>query len=421
MLSRIVLRTQSDETLAQLASRGSDAAFEAIVQRYRRPLLGYCRRLLLSDSHSEDVVQQTFLNAWTALRRQTEVRDLKPWLYRITHNQAMSALRRPGWDFAELNESLLNRDARGGELDGRIVMRETLAAVAALPGLQRDVILRTAIEGRSYEEVAGDLGVSEESVRGLVYRARATLRAGFAVAAPEGLVLWAAGLTRRCASSRWLPEVLSGGGSAGGAAVVVKGAAVLASSATVIGGSVGFVFKSHPPPAHHTAHGVLARRVLDQRAAVAFRAGSELGRHELPGRTPTARTFPAARTAGSSTRHLLLVAASTSARATTGKRSAHAQARAKLPAHGPNPSGSSSNQSQGRSPTPDSPQDVASQAPMRGDARAAPQGTANTNGAAPTTVDSPAASSGQSSPAPRSATETAAANGNRSNPAGSAL
>ena len=420
MLSSIVLRTQSDETLAQLASRGSDAAFEAIVQRYRRLLLGYCRRLLLSDSHSEDVVQQTFLNAWTALRRQTEVRDLKPWLYRITHNQAMSALRRPGWDFAELNESLLNRDTCGGELDGRIVMRETLAAVAALPGLQRDVILRTAIEGRSYEEVAGDLGVSEESVRGLVYRARATLRAGFAVAAPEGLVLWAAGLTRRCASSRWLPEVLSGGGSAGAAAVVAKGAAVLASSATVIGGSVGIVFKPHPPPAHHTAHGVLAPRVLDQRAAVAFRAGSELGRHELQGRTPTAPTVLAQRTGGSSSRHLLLVAGSTSAQATAGKRSAHAQAKAKVPAHGSNPSGSRSNQSEGRSPTPDSPQDVASQAPIQGDARAAPQGTANTSRAAPT-VGSPAAGSVQSSLAPTSATDATAANGNGSHPSGSAL
>jgi RNA polymerase sigma factor (sigma-70 family) len=409
MLSSIVLRTQSDETLAQLAARGSEPAFEAIVQRYRRPLLGYCRRLLLSDSHSEDVVQQTFLNAWTALRRQTEVRDIKPWLYRITHNQAMSALRRPGWDFGELNESLLSRDRGDGDLDGRIVMRETLAAVAALPGLQREVILRTAVEGRSYEEVAGDLGVSEESVRGLVYRARASLRAGFAVVAPEGLVLWAAGLTRRCASSRWLPEVLSGGGSAGGAAVVVKGAAVLASSAAVIGGTVGFVVKPHPPAAHHIAHASLARRVLDQRAAVAFRAGSEPGRHELRGRTPTAPTAPAARTAASSSRHVLLVATSTNARATTGKRSVQAQA--KVPARGSSPSGLS--ESQGRSPTSDAPQRAASNVPMQGNARTAPQGTASANGAslAPVINDSPGALSGQSSPGSQSATGTTGAEG----------
>jgi RNA polymerase sigma factor (sigma-70 family) len=311
MLSGIVLRTQSDETLAQLAARSSEPAFEAIVQRYRRPLLGYCRRLLLSESHSEDVVQQTFLNAWTALRRHTDVRDVKPWLYRITHNQAMSALRRPGWDFAELNESLLNRNQHDNELDGRIVMRETLAAVAALPGMQREVILRTAIEGRSYEEVAGDLGVSEESIRGLVYRARASLRAGFAVFAPEGLVLWAAGLTRRCASSRWLPELLSGGGSAGGAAVVVKGAAVIASSAAVIGGTVGFVFKPHPADPSKTRHANVAHRVGHARAPVRFLATTGPSDRRVLGR-PVSAARPGSLSVhgpASKSQHLHLVAA----------------------------------------------------------------------------------------------------------------
>jgi RNA polymerase sigma factor (sigma-70 family) len=411
MLSSIVLRTQSDETLAQLAARGSEPAFEAIVQRYRRPLLGYCRRLLLSDSHGEDVVQQTFLNAWTALRRQTEVRDIKPWLYRITHNQAMSALRRPGWDFAELNEPLLSRDRGDGDLDGRIVMRETLAAVAALPGLQREVILRTAVEGRSYEEVAGDLGVSEESVRGLVYRARASLRAGFAVVAPEGLVLWAAGLTRRCASSRWLPEVLSSGGSAGGAAVVVKGAAVLASSAAVIGGTVGFGFKPHPPAAHPTAHAQVARRVHDIRTAVVFRVGSGSSVRDLR-QTAVRQTGPAVRRPASE--HLLLVAAART-RATTGERTAQAKSLASES----RPSGS--DQRQGRSPTPDAPQDAASRTPMQGNARTAtsPDGGGNSASVpAPATTDLPAANSGQSSPAPSSATGTTGANGTGSDPQG---
>lgn len=362
MLSSIVLRTQSDETLVQLASRGSEPAFETIVQRYRRPLLSYCRRLLLSDSRSEDVVQQTFLSAWTALGRQTEVRELKPWLYRITHNQAMSALRRPGWDFTELSESLLNRNPRDGELDGRIVMRETLAAVAALPGMQREVILRTAVEGRSYDEVATELGVSEESVRGLVYRARATLRAGFAVVAPEALVFWAAGLTRRCASSSWLPEALSGGGSAGGAAVVVKGAAVLASSAAVIGGTVGFVVKSRPPPPGSSGHAKLAHRVVSERAEPGSRAGGDLRIHEpLNGRQRAGPSGLAQRPMNPGARHLTLVAHVAGARATLGDERSEQRKSGTL---GARPSGSS--QSGSRAPS-----DPQTGSPMQGNVRAA--------------------------------------------------
>src|SRR5262249_10516454 len=147
-----------------LASAGSEAAFEAIVQRYRRPLQSYCRRMLLSDGRGEDVVQQALVNAWTALRAGTEVRDLRAWLYRITHNQAIAALRRPEYDFHSLSESIRGTGAPEDDLDRRILVRQALSAVAALPPRQREAILRTAVEGQSYEQVAAALGLSSHAV-----------------------------------------------------------------------------------------------------------------------------------------------------------------------------------------------------------------------------------------------------------------
>jgi RNA polymerase sigma factor (sigma-70 family) len=243
MISSLVLSSQPDVRLTALAAEGSEAAFEAIVQRYRRDLLAYCSRLLLSDSRAEDAVQQALLCAWTALRDGTEVEHLKPWLYRITHNQAISTLRRPGWDFDELSESLSGRDAPDADLERRMLMRETLAAVAALPSEQRHAILRTAVEGDSYAAVAGSMGVTGTAVRGLVHRARVNLRAAVAAVAPPPLVVWAAGLERRHSGAvAWLSTALSSGGGAGASvgagAVVVKSAAVLASSAALVGATV---------------------------------------------------------------------------------------------------------------------------------------------------------------------------------------
>ena len=95
LLSTPLLRAQSDARLTALVGAGHDRAFEAIVERYRKPLSRYLRRLL-SEPLAEDVLQATFVRAWQALESGTEVRDLRPWLYRIAHNQALNTLRAAG-------------------------------------------------------------------------------------------------------------------------------------------------------------------------------------------------------------------------------------------------------------------------------------------------------------------------------------
>src|ERR1700684_3064834 len=165
-----LLLTQSDARLVAFAHAGHERAFEALVQRYRRQLLGYCRRLLLSPERAEDALQQALLQAWLSLRAGTEVGDVKPWLYRIVHNSALNTLRVAGYDYCKLSESLSGADAPEADLDRRIAVREALAGLAALPEMQREALLRTAVEGRTHQQVARDLGLSENALRGLVYR-----------------------------------------------------------------------------------------------------------------------------------------------------------------------------------------------------------------------------------------------------------
>src|SRR3954452_8849744 len=104
-LSTAILRTQSDERLAELAREGHERAFEALVERYRRPLLRHVRRVL-PESRAEDALQQTFLNAWRALEKGADVREPKAWLYRVAQNAALNTLRMSGYDYDELRDSL---------------------------------------------------------------------------------------------------------------------------------------------------------------------------------------------------------------------------------------------------------------------------------------------------------------------------
>jgi RNA polymerase sigma factor (sigma-70 family) len=187
-----LLRTQTDERLVALARQGHERAFDAIVERYRRPLLRACRRFL-PEARAEDALQQALIQAWRGLVRGDEVRDLRGWLYRIAHNTALNALRVSGFDHEELAESARGSvDGPEEEVERRAVVRQTLAGLAALPERQREALLRLAVEGASQEEVARDLGLSEGAVRQLVFRARGALRATATAIVPMPLAGWLA-------------------------------------------------------------------------------------------------------------------------------------------------------------------------------------------------------------------------------------
>src|SRR4051812_22948832 len=225
--SSVLLRTQSDERLVVLARAGHERAFEAIVERYRGPLLRAARRYL-PEARAEDALQQAYLSAWTALRRGDEVRDLRAWLYRIVHNMALNQLRISGYDYAELEESLRGSDAPQEEMERRAIVRQTLTGLAALPERQREALLRIAVEGRSQEEVARELGVSEGAVRQLVHRARLTLRAAATAVTPLPLATWAAGAAGAtgAVSSQMTERIAELVGGAGASAFLAKAGAV---------------------------------------------------------------------------------------------------------------------------------------------------------------------------------------------------
>ena len=232
LFSSALLRTQSDERLVALAREGHERAFEVIVDRYRKALMRYCERAL-SRPKSEDVVQQVLMKAWVALQNGAQVRSLKPWLYRITRTTIFETAETPGYDFAELERSLLPADAPESELEQRAVIRKTLAGLAALPEAQREALLRNAFDGQSRAQIAEALGVSEGAVRQLLYRARASLRTAATALLPLPLANWIASLGPVSAGSAFE------GGAAGSAGVVgvAKISAILATAGVMATGA----------------------------------------------------------------------------------------------------------------------------------------------------------------------------------------
>jgi RNA polymerase sigma factor (sigma-70 family) len=281
-----LLAVQPDERLVRLVREGHERAFEALVHRYRRPLQRYCRSLGLSESRAEDVLQLTLLSAWQALAGGAPVRELRPWLYRIAHNTAVNAAR----GTSERNTELVAVVSTGGggaeeELDRRIAMRQALADVAALPPMQRQAILLSAIEGRSHDEVAGALGVNQDAVRGLLYRARASLRSAAALI-PQPLISWVYGGAGAAAGSSERVAELSAAG--GGGAIMVTGVLVKGAAVAVTAGALLGAAALGPLRAQHAHAGAAARAVArhatDRRsvAAAQTQSGQPASHTETP-------------------------------------------------------------------------------------------------------------------------------------------
>ncbi len=237
--STVLLRTQSDERLVALARAGHERAFEAIVERYRKPLLRACRRIL-PEARAEDALQHTLVAAWRGLERGDEVRELRPWLYRIARNTSLNQLRMSGYDLDELMETLTAADDPEEEVLRRAVVQQTLTAVAALPERQREALLRTAINGQGQEEVARDLGLSSTAMRQLVHRARVSVRAAATAVVPLPVATWLA----------------AGAGGAGTAATLAKAGTLV----VLAGGAVSapaLIEHGPPTPRHRSeAHAV---------------------------------------------------------------------------------------------------------------------------------------------------------------------
>src|SRR5947209_370540 len=248
-LSLRFLQAQPDARLVELARQGHEPAFEALVRRYRKELLAYCRRMAHQTGSAEDTLQQALLQAWRALKAGAEVRDVRPWLYRIAHNVAVSSSRVAAATPKEIDAAA--REPGVEQLvEQRFAARAALAGIASLPELQRQVIVSTTLAGASHEEIAQALGLSSGAVRGLIYRARAALRSAAAAITPSPAVSWAV----RHAEARGggVPralEVLAGGGGAGAASLVLKGGAVITIAGAVAG--AGGALLSETSVHHH--------------------------------------------------------------------------------------------------------------------------------------------------------------------------
>jgi RNA polymerase sigma factor (sigma-70 family) len=166
-----------DERLARWAARGSEAAFAVIFERHHQALHRYCHSIVGNGHDASDALQSTMLKAFRALCGETREITLRPWLYRIAHNESISLVR------ARRADSDLDAAAHVGDpsTDGLIESRDRLRSLAAdlteLTEQGRGALLMRELGGLEFAEIASALGISAAAAKQSVYESRRVLQA----------------------------------------------------------------------------------------------------------------------------------------------------------------------------------------------------------------------------------------------------
>ncbi len=175
--SPALLRLYGDERLISAIRGGNPRAFEILFERYRAKLLAFCRGIVGSSEDGEDVLQEVFVAAHTAMLADSRPINVKPWLYRIARNRCLNHLRRPVADGADTMDTLphANGASCADAAAGREEIRAIFADVAELPETQRTALVLREIDDLAYEEIATAMDTTLPAVKSLLVRARMAL------------------------------------------------------------------------------------------------------------------------------------------------------------------------------------------------------------------------------------------------------
>ena len=153
---KMVIMQLKDETLR-------NAAFSLVVRQYSQRIYWHIRHMVLSHEDADDIVQETFIKAWTNIEKFRGDSQISTWLYRIAINETLTFLNKNHIDTISIDTTegavaeQLESDTlfNGDKADA--LFRE---AVQRLPEKQRLVFNMKYFEEMKYEEISEVLGTS---------------------------------------------------------------------------------------------------------------------------------------------------------------------------------------------------------------------------------------------------------------------
>jgi RNA polymerase sigma-70 factor (ECF subfamily) len=157
-------------------SEQSLVAFEELALGYANQLFRVALRLLRQHEKAEDLVQETYLQAWKSFHRFERGTNLRAWLFKIMFNVHYANLRRNRLEIIPVEETIFDTLAYDPPTPQSVTEEEVLAALERLPRDFQIPVILADIEELSYLEIAEALNIPKGTVMSRLHRGRKLLR-----------------------------------------------------------------------------------------------------------------------------------------------------------------------------------------------------------------------------------------------------
>lgn len=177
-----------DDILIEEALKGGQQAFKELMERHQNSVFHIVLRIVRDRELASDLVQDTFMKAFSSLKSYRSEYRFSTWLYKIAANTSIDHLRKKRIKALSLDNPINTQDGQvtievpdyTHHPEREMVRREQAVtiedAIMALPEKYRQVIVARHQEDKSYEEIASEIGVPVGTVKARIFRARELLK-----------------------------------------------------------------------------------------------------------------------------------------------------------------------------------------------------------------------------------------------------
>lgn len=177
-----------DSIMIEQALAGSQKAYTYLMDRHRSAIFHIINKIVRNDEVANDLVQETFMKAFSALASYRSEYRFSTWLYKIAANCSIDHLRKKRLQALSLDQPIETADGTmeieiadysyhpERELERKEQGTSIDEAINSLPENYRDVIIYRHKDDKSYEEIADLLGIPVGTVKARIFRARELLK-----------------------------------------------------------------------------------------------------------------------------------------------------------------------------------------------------------------------------------------------------
>jgi RNA polymerase sigma-70 factor (ECF subfamily) len=151
-------------------------AQEVVYQRFSGKMLALCYRYVKSQAEAEDVLVMAFTKVFERIDQFKGEGSFEGWIRKVTVNESLSHLRKTKNMYLETDLEAAEREPDFGRLETQLEAEDLMKMIDGLPTGYRIVFNMYAIDGYSHKEIADQLGISENTSKSQLSRARALLQ-----------------------------------------------------------------------------------------------------------------------------------------------------------------------------------------------------------------------------------------------------